>query len=333
MSESPAPLGQSTDPAAAEPTQEQPALTPTVPEEAAAEQVPKEAAAEQTPEETDAEQTPEETDAQQVSAAPAGPDYLRMALESGVAPLEMRFAQINSSYRRLPIAYRSFTYVNSVTEGILPPEKYAFAADVTDRGIRLAKWNVLQAIDAIRRFDEAGRHVRFVTARCPARLALVPDLYEWMRSLMEQADFHTPERLCLEFPQSLLYEDEEAVRMALLNMKLLKVPTMMTGCGARDCPVTSLINLPVDYVVLAPWLTALTDSRNKGASVLALLAFLRSLPVEVIGDGVRNDNQIAAFSRSDCLGYIPSPDYEGAVSHGRLRMTLDEAIAQNEEEI
>ena len=258
--------------------------------------------------------------------------HVAESVTAGVAPLEMRYCQINSCYRRLPIAYRSFTYINSVIEGVLSPEKYSFASDSSDRGIRLAKWNIKEAVRALRSFEAAGRHVEFVTARCPAKLCLVDDLYEWMKNVLEEIDFHEPQKLCLEFSQSILFEDLEKVRASVLAMKLLKVKTLMTGCGEADCPVTSLLQIPVDYVLLAPHITALTDNRNKGGAVSAFLAFLRSLPVQVIGDGVMNDSQIRALSRADTFGYVPSSGYVGEAIHGKLRMTLQEAVAQSEEE-
>lgn len=264
---------------------------------------------------------------------PVAPDYVAMTLASGVAPLEVRYSQINSCYRKLPIAYRSHTFVNSVTMGVLAPEQYQFASDGTERGIRLARWNVEQAIAALRTFEKAGRHVQFVTARCPARLALEDDLFQWMKDILDEQDFHQPEQICLEFPQSLLFEDEEKVRLSILNMKLLKVKTMMSGCGADDCPVAKLLRIPVDYVMLDPSVTTLIDNRNKGGATVSLIGFLRSIPMEVIAEGVYNETQITALSRSDCFGYLPSSGFQGNVGHGPLRMTLTEAVSQQEEEI
>ena len=116
-------------------------------------------------------------------------------------------------------------------------------------------------------------------------------------------------------------------------MKLLGVKTMMSGCGEKDCPITGLIDIPVDFVLVAPWLTIRTDDRDMTNVMNSFLTFLRNIPVDVIGEGVRSDTQIAALSRADCWGYIPSSAYEGSVTHGRLRMTLEEAISQNEEDI
>ena len=261
-----------------------------------------------------------------------GEGYVGETLRSGVQPLEMRFSQINSAYRRLPIAYRSFTYVNSVIVGVVPPEKYSFAADGTDRGLRLARWNIQEAMHAIDKMNEKGRRVQFITARCPAKLATLPDLYEKMKEFLETERFAHPEQLCLEFPQSLLFEEAEQVRAGILSLKLLKVKTLMSGCGEDDCPVANLLNVPVDMVLLAPRLTALADSRDKGNGVTAMISFLRNIPMDVIGEGAETDDGIRALSRADCMGYIPSPAYGGTAIHGSLRMTLEDAVAQREEE-
>lgn len=273
-----------------------------------------------------------EEQAPETEAAPEV-DLVRMTLDSGVSPMEVRYCQINSCYRKLPMAYRSFTYVNSITSGVLSPERYEMAADVTDAGLELARWNVLAAIKAVKRFELAGRKVEFVTARCPARLALEVDTFEWMKSILKEANFSEPEKICIEFPQSLLYGDLEKARLSILNFKLLKVRTMMSGCGEADCPVASLVKVPLDYVLLSQDLTHVCDSRTSGTAVVSLINFLRSLNIDVIADAVMTDNQIRVLNRADCVGYIPSPAFKGSVEHGPLRMRLDEAVFQRDEEV
>ena len=258
--------------------------------------------------------------------------YIRMSLSSGVAPLEIRFGQINHCGRKIPIAYRTFTYVNSITEGILPPEKYAYAIEHSEEGERLAKWNIVHVIRVIKAFEAAGRNVRFISARCPAHLCDIEDIYGWLKAIFEEEDFTAPEKLCLEFPRSILFEDMEKVRNFVIAISLTKASTMMAGCGMPDTPVTPLINIPFDYVLLAPWLTAHVTDRGKGSMITEFISFLATLRLSVIGDGVTGDDQMTAFSRADCFGYIPGPDYEGGVLHGNLRMTFGEALSQKDEE-
>ncbi|MBO4468298.1 MAG: EAL domain-containing protein [Clostridia bacterium] len=258
--------------------------------------------------------------------------FVKMTLDSGVAPLEIRYSQINSCYKKTPVAYRSYTYINSVVEGVVSPEKYSYASDETEVGIRLANFNLKAAMDAVEKFIIAGRDIEFISVRIPPKMVLEDDFYSVIKTVLDKNDFKFPDKLCLEFPRTVLFEDEEKVRLAILSMKLLKVKTMMSGCGEKDSPVTPLVNLPFDYLVLSPFITTLIDNRDKGNVVSSFLAFLRDIPSNVIGDGVYNDDQITALSRADCFGYIPSSGYEGDVSHGRLRMPLDEALAQKEEE-
>ena len=274
------------------------------------------------------EEAPVEDEAADTSDA----QFIKMAIDSGIAPLEIRYSQINSCYRKLPVAYRSFTYINSMVEGVISPEKYSYASDETEVGVRLAEYNLKAAMNAVEQFIIAGRKIEFLTVRIPPRMVLDTDFYNTVKSVLDKYDFKFPDKLCLEFPRTVLFEDEEKVRMALLSMKLLKIKTMMTGCGEKDSPVTPLINLPFDYVMLSPFISTLADSRDKSTTVSAFLAFLRGLPCEVVADGVYNDQQITALSRADCFGYVPSSGYSGSVNHGRLRMPLDEAIAQKEEE-
>ena len=270
--------------------------------------------------------------AEEAAEEPTDARFVKMTLDSGVAPLEIRYSQINSCYRKLPIAYRSYTYINSIVEGVISPEKYSYAADESEAGIRLARFNMKAAMQAVEKFILAGRKIEFISVRVPSRWVLEQDFYGTIKAILDEEGFQFPDKLCLEFPRTVLYEDEEKARMAILSMKLLKVKTMLAGCGEKDAPVTPLFNLPFDYVLLSPVVTSLVTSRDKSTSALSFVSFLRDLHCEVVGDGVSSDDQITALSRANCFGYIPSSGYEGAVQHGRLRMPLDEAVAQKEEE-
>lgn len=274
----------------------------------------------------------DETAAEYVDDPELKPDYLNMTLSAGVKPIEMRFSQINSCYRKLPVAYRSFTYINSVIEGVVSPERYAYAADGTDRGLRISRWNMDQAMRTVKKLEDAGRKTEFVTARCTPKLALQDDPYAFVKETMEAYGFTSPAKICLEFPKTILFEDPVKVRTMLLSLKLLKVRSALAGCGEKDVPLTPLIDLPFDYVILAPWLTALVGDRTKDIVISSLQNFIRSLPCDIIADGLLSDQQISKLNMAGCYGYIPSPSYRGSVEHGRLRMPIDEAVLQKDEE-
>ena len=263
---------------------------------------------------------------------PPKPDYLKMTLETRVMPLEMRFSQINSTYKKAPFAYRSFTYVNSVIDGVISPERYSFAADQTEQGIRLSRWNIAEAAAAVKKLTDAGRKIEFVTARVSPKIVDQIDFYAYIKEFADACGVTDYSKLCLEFPRTVLFEDPEKVRAAVLAMKLLKMKSMLTGCGANDSAITPLLDIPFDYVMLAPSLAYRLDDRGKKDVMEAFLSFLRLLGCNVIAENVINDKQIDMLLSCDCCGYIPSPEYSGHFEHGRLRMPLDEALLQSDGE-
>ena len=258
-------------------------------------------------------------------------DYLEMTIQSCVLPLEMRFSQINGTYRRYPRAYRSYTFINSVIEGVIPPEKYSFAADQTERGIRLTKWNIKEAAAAVKAFEKAGRHIEFVTARISPQIIKEVDFFSYIKGILDECELTDYSKICLEFPKTALFENREELRTAVLSLKLLKVRSALSNFGDRDSAVTPLFEIPFDYVILAPWLIENVNDRTKEIPFESLVNFIHGLGTGIIVDGVKNDDQLTILSRYDCFGYIPSPAYEGEVEHGRLRMPLDEATLQEEE--
>lgn len=272
-----------------------------------------------------------EEETEQEPQAPK-PDYLTMTLESRVLPLEMRFSQINNSYKKAPFAYRSYTYINSVIDGIISPERYSFAADQTEQGIRLSRWNIAEAAKAAKKLADAGRETQFVTARVSPKIVDQLDFYAYIKEFADNCGVEDYTKLCLEFPRTVLFEDQQKVREAILALKLLKIKSMLSGCGNTDSAVTPLFDIPFDYVILAPSLAYRIDDRGKKAAMEAFLSFLRLLGCDVIADNVENDDQISALIRADCVGYIPSPKYHGTADHGRLRMPLDEALLQSDSE-
>lgn len=258
-------------------------------------------------------------------------EYVRMSVESGVKPLELRYTSINACYSKMPIAYRTITRINSVTAGVLTPTDYAVTTEATREGMELACWSIGEAMRHLRAFEKAGRHIAYIAVRCPVALAANGRLEETMKRLLNENGCNHPEQICLEFPASLLHHPTETLRTAMLDMKLMKVKTMMSGCGGSDCPMANLLAVPVDRVLLTPAMTHLAGSRDYPAVLPALLQYLRSMRVEVLAEGVENDSQIQILNRTDCAGYIAAENYAGSAGRSRFDMTPERAVAEKEE--
>lgn len=257
--------------------------------------------------------------------------YVKDTKESGIPPLELIYCPINDCYSKTPYAYRTATRINSVVKGRLEQKDFQFATDLTETGVRLAKWNVLQAINDLREFEKQKRKIEFISVRVPAGLARNVALYDWMQEILQTTKYEHPEKICLEFPETLLKGTPDKVRMSILDMKLLKVRTSMSGCASDTCPTFKLAEVPVDIVLLDPKATAFTEDRNKPQLVSSLVAYLRSMRLEVIAEDVKKEDHIRTLGRMEVSGYIAAEDYEGRTEHGGHVMTLQEAISLAEE--
>ncbi len=258
---------------------------------------------------------------------------VKKTVNSGVRPIVLRYSQINGTDTNLPIAYRTQTYIRSNTLGVLTPLEYTQSCDGVESGLRLAEWNVVEAMRQITALVKKGRQVEWVSVRCPSELAVKVEMYTWMRRLIAREHFKYPEKLCIEFPVSLLSERTELARLSVLDMKLLGVKTMLVDCAADNCPMSRLVQIPVDFVLITPEVTALAGSRNKPEVFPTLVSYLRSMRTAVYADGVQKDSQITTLLRSDCAGYAVSADYKGkkALPFGR-NMSFKTAAAQKDTE-
>lgn len=252
-------------------------------------------------------------------------------LDAGVLPLVLRYCQINACDTRLPIAYRTGTVVRSTALGYLTPREYRNVFENTDAGFRMAEWNVVEAMKHITRFMESGRQIEWISVRCPARMVEQVDFYKWMKRLIKENHFRYPTKLCLEFDASLLSKKTEPARLAILDMKLLGVKTMLASGASAECPLSRLVDIPVDIVMLAPTVTKWTGSRNKPQLVPTLVPYIKSMRAEVYASGVTDDEQIRLLNRLECIGYITDPSYEGKNSTNR-NMGVKTAMAQKDTE-
>ncbi len=258
---------------------------------------------------------------------------VKMSIKSGVRPITLRYKQVNACDTSLPIAYRTETYIRSNALGVLRPCEYKDSCDGTMSGVRIAEWSVIEAMSHINSFVKSGRNLEWISVECPSDLALRVDVYSWLKELIRKYDFKYPEKLCLEFPVTLLSERTDITRTAVLDTKLLGVKTMLRDCGGDACPTSRLVQIPVDMVLLTHEMTELTGNRNKPDVVPTFVSYLRSMRVEVYADGVVNDEQISTLNRYDCVGYTIGKNYCGkkALPFGR-NIRFETALAQKDTE-
>ena len=249
-------------------------------------------------------------------STPTFSDYVTMSVDAGIAPLELRFIPIVRPGSGDIIAYRTRTLIHSIILGELSPEVYSSVSDRREVGILLLRHALQHAITALSAFDRAGRKVQFLSVRCPAELVETADLYGEISAVLQKNPTVDPQRLCLEFPASLMDQQTQKARTAILDMKLLKLRTALVGCGAEEFPVAKLLTVSPDIVFLDPSATAFAGSRNKPQLLSALVSLVMSMHIDAIAEGTKAQRD--AMRGTDCIGFLHTD--------GKC-LSLDEALA------
>lgn len=233
-------------------------------------------------------------------------DYVALSLESGVPPIDFIYRPIVDCDAGEVIALRAETVINSVVLGRLGEADYTGVCDERESGIALFAQSVRHALRAIERFRECSTPISFLSVRCPAEIAETPgaDLFGMVRDALREHRTVPPSALCIEFPPSLMEKHTDKARTALLDLKALKVKTMIAGCGKEDFPISKLVTVPPDAVMLDESATAWAGSRDKPALFSALVSYLKSMGIEAYAAGTAEKRR--ALRNSDCVGFLDS---------------------------
>ncbi len=252
---------------------------------------------------------------------------------SAVESLELRFTPIVEPQGENAVGYRGETLIYTSSLGTLTEGDYLHLTDYgNNTGIRLTLWNIAEALRHIGQCEKLGVRVGFLSVKCSSSFCDLPDAYDRVRILVERSGLHKPIPLCLEFPESMLYRARENGRRTILDMKLLGVQTMMSGCGAPDCPTAKLLTVPVDYVLLEPSTTALLSDRNKPGVLAKFVTYLRSMNLKVLAEDAQADDDLRELSRLGVIGATLAKTYEGNSPFTDAALSIDEILDTEDED-
>jgi EAL domain-containing protein (putative c-di-GMP-specific phosphodiesterase class I) len=127
----------------------------------------------------------------------------------------------------------------------------------------------------------------------------------------------SPTRLHLEVTEGLLMEDAEDVVKTMQGLQAMGVRMVLDDFGTTHSDLSYLRGFPFDVVKIdRSFLRALNSDPQARALVEAMLAMARAFELEVIGEGVETQEQLALLCHLQCRwvqGYLlghPLPGQE-----------------------
>ncbi|MBQ0099741.1 MAG: EAL domain-containing protein, partial [Firmicutes bacterium] len=220
-----------------------------------------------------------------------------------------------------PVAYRTEMLIHSILLGEMPENSYTYVSDYRDCGVELFKRTILHIIRAVEKFNHKGRNIKFLSMRCPAELVEKIDFYETLKEILMENQTFNPEQLCLEFPASILSKNEEKAKTAILDTKALKIKTSIIGCGEKEFPLSKLVEVTPDMVVLDKSATMYAGDRNKPQLLASMVSYIKSMGIDAIAEGEESSRKL--MRSTECIGFtVTNAD----------SLSFKEALEQKEEE-
>ena len=126
-------------------------------------------------------------------------------LVGGLRAVELHYRQIRDVSSGNPAFLQSQTRLNTPGLGVLTPENFRDVAEITNQCITLFDLEVVQALEAIKKFTEREVQFNWLSVYMPAEYLRDIHAERNVMEFCERFEVHT-NKVCFELPLKLLYQ-------------------------------------------------------------------------------------------------------------------------------
>ena len=227
-------------------------------------------------------------------------------VESGIIPIviELNDVVFFESSERLS---RTFLTINSLDLGVLGYEQYRFVAHRTKQANQLAERHLTKLMRIIPTLVAERPEISCYIVPIYARLLKSGELTDLLLKALSLYPEAYAGRVCIELSSDILFEDIEAVRDSIEQIRSMGFRTAISEVGDSFCPVFRLAELPFDYVFLDDSvITRLTADDGGERVVGGFVSYLKGLGALVFAPDVYDEDTTAALRRAGCDGCVGS---------------------------
>ncbi|GEM_PF-1345763 len=184
--------------------------------------------------------------------------------------------------------------------GLVAPAEFIPLAEETGLIVPLGRWVLEEACRQVRSWQATFGLPLILSANLSVRQVQQPALIEDIAGILHATGLD-PRTLKLEITESLLLEDQEAVRTTLRALKGLGIQLALDDFGTGYSALGYLKCFPIDTLKIDRSFTAgLGRDPYDTAIVRAVVAFARALGLSVTAEGVETAEQLAELRRLGC---------------------------------
>ena len=221
-------------------------------------------------------------------------------LVGGLRAVEMYYRSVREISSGSAAFLQSQTRLNTPSMGVLMPEAYRELCDFTNQSVALFGLELVQALDAIKKFEDRDVPFRWLSVYMPINFLRDEKAERGIIGYMERYRIDS-NRVCFELPDKLLDENSGAAADNIQKLRNRGFHFMLDNFGAGSTPMMRLSDFAVDYVLMSGEVTTYLgrDSRADNA-VKSMITFAKDMGAEPIADGVINAAQAETLFEFEC---------------------------------
>lgn len=189
--------------------------------------------------------------------------------------------------------------------GFLPPDEFIPLAEQTGLIVPLGRWVLRAACQQLQSWRDAGLPALRMAVNVSAG-QLDPSLVTDVGTILSSTDT-APDLIELEITETVAVRDDTRAHEVLRRLHELGVHLSVDDFGTGYSMLGQLRSFPFSQLKIDKTFIQDLDEVSQAPMITAILAMARALRLEVVAEGVENENQLAFLHAEDCpfaQGYL-----------------------------
>ncbi|KIL79005.1 bifunctional diguanylate cyclase/phosphodiesterase [Bacillus badius] len=197
--------------------------------------------------------------------------------------------------------------------GKIPPNKFIPVAEETGLILPLGEWVLRRGCMQNKEWQQKGYPPLMISVNLSVRQLAHPYIVEKVREILEETKLE-PQWLELEVTESILADVGHAAD-TLQQLREMGIHISIDDFGTGYSSFSYIKHLPVDTLKIdASFIRDIHKNEESQAIVQAVLTLARTLDINVIAEGVENEEQLAVLNEDGCVqgqGFLFSKPLSG----------------------
>ncbi|USD38195.1 MULTISPECIES: bifunctional diguanylate cyclase/phosphodiesterase [Ferrimonas] len=190
--------------------------------------------------------------------------------------------------------------------GMIPPDEFIELAEQSGQIIEIGEWVLQQACEQVKSWNREGRRMG-VAINVSVKQLVVPQFVDSVKEVLALTKVD-PSLIEFELTESMLMENLEAGKQAMLKIKALGVRFAIDDFGTGHSSLAYLSQLPFDVLKIDhSFVKQLPRDPHYCKVTKAILSLAKNLGLTVVAEGVEHQDQMRWLRQHGCdlmQGYL-----------------------------